>query len=890
MSRDENSQHTKGEKVEVRSREINVLDFVKSRMKQIAELLEAVDNAELVVGEVTKGPRTALQRLPRHMRRRAMSYNVKRLPRSQRRFALAVTKASKHRKKAPSRFWRRRPCNLLREYIRRQRKNVWLETHIWHAKRFRMIEKYGYKLAVQSFQRSFRPSYRDSVRHCAVQDISFLNCFQITVEDRQWLISTLSVLFPPSASPTLAYKTSLNGTFEISSLLYEPGEYPRGFIGPVRFMWCKKKYLFSNIYCSDTSYSLLVWSHPSTSGSILKHFTELLNLSRSGNSTSDENSSAKFVSRWNSRTCFSYKDALYIADSGKCSVITDEEISLHPRLVITQLLDLREQFVRIRMYGPKSMAVLEEVLHVVDETDIGSEWMNAFRHLFFCLFYGDFGEFPNGLVLYLLVSDPRVSRPARKCKPTEKRGVRRFPFDLEALPGSVIDFWDAEKRKSVYTLQHLNYNCVMEPAYGNYPTANITDLCDRFKKTTYPVLESRISVEELQKRRSNNLATGSISSCKIPILLVTRNMGSGTTKTSTGVDLVVPAGFGLDFWLALQYGTARAVGLRDQKFFGFESGLFHFPSDVPDCDSGIKEMKEDHRQLSHKYLSRPYNRRVQFRSTLFVKYPFSFAWPVLVRDWNENEISKTSNSKSVYVLRDRKCLDAVDKWIRGKAAVLDAHSCSLVPVQVEAKKRGRPLRYCLICIPTEDDLYLWDIPSNAISENTEGCKRAQNPEETNNPFKAMSSEADGEKGFIELSGNEKLVSLNEMFPDKEILKIRKKNALKRRRRQRAKLAKRQKFENQELSTKDGEETSREIRVATSTSAVEKSYRESCSRSIIGRIVRGEYSFSSAKGRGIGYCSLLSLKNVRNGKVLFRNTTSKYYHFGKLSILSEPVIL
>lgn len=157
------------------------------------------------------------------------------------------------------------------EYIRRQRKNVWLETHIWHAKRFRMIEKYGYKLAVQSFQRSFRPSYRDSVRHCAVQDISFLNCFQvcksgflksfqllffkITVEDRQWLISTLSVLFPPSASPTLAYKTSLNGTFEISSLLYEPGEYPRGFIGPVRFMWCKKKYLFSNVLLSPLFHS-----------------------------------------------------------------------------------------------------------------------------------------------------------------------------------------------------------------------------------------------------------------------------------------------------------------------------------------------------------------------------------------------------------------------------------------------------------------------------------------------------------------------------------------------------------------------------------------------------------------------------------------------------------
>lgn len=66
-----------------------------------------------MAGEVTKGPRTAIQRLPRHMRRRAMSYNVKRLPRAQRRFAKSAIAASKHRKKPPSRFWRRRPRNLL---------------------------------------------------------------------------------------------------------------------------------------------------------------------------------------------------------------------------------------------------------------------------------------------------------------------------------------------------------------------------------------------------------------------------------------------------------------------------------------------------------------------------------------------------------------------------------------------------------------------------------------------------------------------------------------------------------------------------------------------------------------------------------------------------------
>lgn len=38
--------------------------------------------------------------------------------------------------KRPSRRYRRRPQNLLSEYNRRQRNHIWLETHIWHAKRY----------------------------------------------------------------------------------------------------------------------------------------------------------------------------------------------------------------------------------------------------------------------------------------------------------------------------------------------------------------------------------------------------------------------------------------------------------------------------------------------------------------------------------------------------------------------------------------------------------------------------------------------------------------------------------------------------------------------------------------------------------------------------------
>ena len=77
---------------------------------------------------------------------------------------MVTIKANKH--KRPSRKHRRRPKNLLQEYIRRQKTKVWLETHIWHAKRFKMTEKWGYKIPYQPTNKSARASYRATQHHC----------------------------------------------------------------------------------------------------------------------------------------------------------------------------------------------------------------------------------------------------------------------------------------------------------------------------------------------------------------------------------------------------------------------------------------------------------------------------------------------------------------------------------------------------------------------------------------------------------------------------------------------------------------------------------------------------------------------------------------------------
>lgn len=69
----------------------------------------------------------------------------------------------------PSRKYRRRPGNLLQEYNRRSQKNVWLETHIWHAKRFHMKRQWGYALPDTATCRGHRASLRAATTGCLLQ-------------------------------------------------------------------------------------------------------------------------------------------------------------------------------------------------------------------------------------------------------------------------------------------------------------------------------------------------------------------------------------------------------------------------------------------------------------------------------------------------------------------------------------------------------------------------------------------------------------------------------------------------------------------------------------------------------------------------------------------------
>lgn len=171
--------------------------FAQARAAEINAMVKAVSQKS--------SNSLVFQSLPRHMRRRAMGHDVKRLPRRLREiakrevcpscwvghvrslsyeaivvkclgeyyFCILQMEKSVHQKKEQSkskcRKARRRHGNLRLEFNRRQRKNIWLETHIWFTKRFHMVKKWGYCLADRPTMKCYRACYRAMSNHCLLQ-------------------------------------------------------------------------------------------------------------------------------------------------------------------------------------------------------------------------------------------------------------------------------------------------------------------------------------------------------------------------------------------------------------------------------------------------------------------------------------------------------------------------------------------------------------------------------------------------------------------------------------------------------------------------------------------------------------------------------------------------
>ncbi|KAH7820136.1 putative ribonucleases P/MRP protein subunit POP1 [Monocercomonoides exilis] len=186
---------------------LNIDDFLSARQQEIEQL------KQLIRAKRREKNTRSFQTLPRFLRRRTQSHNLHRVPASIRCWAEKEFKASPPNHHPPSRKKRRFTNHLLHPDYRWARESVedrkldptqqslitpsssseektyldihntnrgvWLETHIWHAKRFHMENKWGFMLAKSPTCKSYTQIHKALSEGCVLHDASYLTPLRV---------------------------------------------------------------------------------------------------------------------------------------------------------------------------------------------------------------------------------------------------------------------------------------------------------------------------------------------------------------------------------------------------------------------------------------------------------------------------------------------------------------------------------------------------------------------------------------------------------------------------------------------------------------------------------------------------------------------------------------
>nr|XP_061789906.1 ribonucleases P/MRP protein subunit POP1-like [Nerophis lumbriciformis] len=882
---------------------ITASSFARARAAEVKAMLKAVTK--------TTSSCHIFGALPRHMRRRAMSHNTKRLPCRLREMANRLREKSLHgsvkkkQTKRTSRKARRRHGNMLLEFNRRQRKNVWLETHIWHAKRFHMVKKWGYCLGDRPTLKCYRPSYRAMSTHCLLQDLSYYCCLELQGEEDK-LLNCLSQLTSKEAGPTFAQKLCLSGQRQGSVVLYKAGQFPSQALGPVTFLWRPRT-------SGSADRQLWTWVHPALKQDILAEFQSVCqceavvlpplplvmqaDMVSAAGSQPEPDKTREIKPTPGRKRKQSHRDAngppaKKILGDGTRS--PDTPVTWKSSSTGIVINDLTMEIVRYRLIGPQSHSVLADALEAATDCDDMSKsqpscfwWpdhckeeskmkLHQQQSDVFHILKGIYSsaELPPGTVLGLTVDDPRLNIP--------KKRVKALPCVEEAQEV------DNEKRKELSLLgvpEHCCQSFLWEQSVRNHVT------------------ENKISEQELNRMKSEVLVPGSRLrptplQGRVPILLVHQSGKQGGHEMNSwgaGWDLLVPKGWGMAFWIPLVYRGVRIGGLKMSVTHSQNKGVPHFPHDYPDCPAGARFQEEQESELLEKFKRRPPAKRTNYIKNGCLA-PFCCPWQQLAEEWDvigsgeerkedvqaksdaamQSEITSphrvpaSKPATHFTVLRNSKSLRLLSSWCRptsskgqrlhhvremppldltARMTFQTTHGMSLVWIRLSLLAKGKPDLHAVVCAPTADDLKLL--------KKGPGASGPQEPshrdplKSTIKPSKKSAKKKASDKTRDTPSTSDQTISMFE----------------------------------EPLSSSSACDFVLGVWSNPLPSVVSH-----CSRVTLGWVTQADFSLSAGCGEALGFVSVTGLVHTlvgqpleQRGMVLLRNPTSLQYRFAKINI-------
>ncbi|KAJ3747388.1 POP1-domain-containing protein [Lentinula detonsa] len=498
---------------------IDVEKFAEARSFEINAMKNAMEAAS------SASTTRAWQILPRHLRRRAASHNPRRVPLRLRDKARAEMDPLKRKALGRSMPKLGKQKRLPKEvvFMGRQRDKRWLETHIWHAKRMKMENMWGYRLAVTPTEKAFRPSHRASIRGSILHDASYLSLIEMKGPEAALKTILESCCDVQDISPGAKRYTS--GARVCKTHVYAPDRYPFELICPVTIMWKPKpssplsddtsrfrkadgkdKQKVASPEASDNTRTLWICFHPSP-------FNEVFSALRKSTSQ-------------------------VLEAAGREGIILDVEMA-----------DIRGDIGIFEIMGPKSNQILRGALSPVmaeASTDFKQFWASLGN-------IQSAGSVPGGMVIGFLVNDPRLRFPPKNAKVQLPTGSNISPL-VGVFPSAGLaacNVWEQNIR-----------NKLKRPRYQT------KDINQRRSKNLIPGTP-------LNSLRQDD---------RIPVMLIQtslRTLTSNDTEAIEGWTFVFPAGWSMAFFQQLTYTGTRVAGQRERKTQAFEAGAAYFPSDYP---------------------------------------------------------------------------------------------------------------------------------------------------------------------------------------------------------------------------------------------------------------------------------------------------------------------
>jgi len=502
-------------------RTLDTLPFVKARNNEINQFINAIKEK--------KANARAFQSLPRYLRRRTMSHNIYRLPiHLRRRGQREIESSAQHNKsgallkeKKPVRKSKRRPAYLLRNYTRRQKKYVWLETHIWHAKRMKMLQLWDHKIAKAVSGKAVRSTFRASSHLCTLYDCSYYTCIQITGLEKNIVQLFSSITDPDSIS--VENKAYLSGSREGSVQLYYPHRFPYHFICPANFLWKQERIDISNNNNNKNRERMMwIWIHPAA-----------------------------------------LKEVIYIfeKESTKYNI---------------KIQSLDQQLQRFELTGSKSHHILNSILYTKQQqqTSTTSTSTSLDSTTLWNLLSGlrTPATLPKGTVISLDVLDPRLY-----CRVPQEIALQTKSIAKPNKP-------QQQQQANTTTIPSINQVIVnWNKTCNQIAVSDLWNQESRSTMTNK--FESINSVNQRRKTIHNNPNSSENDKFSTPSIMLIQRDGGVTRGYGSGWDLIIPAGWAMAFWLPLIYSGAWAIGIEDRDRFLLEQALPSFPRDYPDCKS-----------------------------------------------------------------------------------------------------------------------------------------------------------------------------------------------------------------------------------------------------------------------------------------------------------------